>query len=129
MNRLESSTARLRSMLLTLPSSICAVAPCAVVTCAVVICAVAMPVLADVPPNTERARPDSPPSDALIDRLITAKAAAPIIETPPETRLELLDTTRQANFDSGSDELTPSARAKLDEFAAPCAIVIRSESW
>jgi len=118
MNRLESSTARLRSMLLTLPSSICAVAPCAVVTCAVVICAVAMPVLADVPPNTERARPDSPPSDALIDRLITAKAAAPIIETPPETRLELLDTTRQANFDSGSDELTPSARAKLDEFAA-----------
>jgi outer membrane protein OmpA-like peptidoglycan-associated protein len=118
MNRLEFLTTRLRAVCLALPLSICAI----LLVVPLSICAVVTPALADVPPNTERARPDSPPSDALIDRLITAKAVAPIIETPPETppetTLELLDTTHHANFDSGSDELTPSARAKLDEFAA-----------
>jgi outer membrane protein OmpA-like peptidoglycan-associated protein len=119
MSRLEFLMTRLRAMLLALPLSIGAL-PLAL---PLGICAIATPALADVPPNTERARPDSPPSDAQIDRLITAaKAVAPIIvtppETPPETRLELLDTAHHANFDSGSDELTPSARAKLDEFAA-----------
>ena len=103
MKRLGSLTARLRPMLLALPLGIGAMAT---------------PAPADAPPNTERARPDSPHSDALVDRLIIAKAAAPSIETPPEATLELLDTTHSANFDSGSDELTPSARARLDQLVA-----------
>jgi len=69
-----------------------------------------------VPPNTEQAKPDIPPSDVGIDRLITARAAIP--QTPPEITLQLLDTTHETNFDSGSDELTDAARARLDAFAA-----------
>ena len=68
-----------------------------------------------LPPNTERAKPDTPPSNAVIDRLITARAAIP--DTPPSITLQLLDHAQQTNFDSGSDELTAAARAKLDAFA------------
>ena len=69
-----------------------------------------------MPPNTERAEPDRPPSDTVIGRLITAHAATP--KTPPAVTLQLLDTTHQTNFDSGSDALTDAARAQLDTFVA-----------
>src|SRR5271154_5995911 len=71
---------------------------------------------ADIPPpNTERAEPDRPPSSIATDTLVAARAmAAP--ETPPAATLQLLDTVRQANFDSGSDELTSAARERLDAF-------------
>ena len=70
----------------------------------------------DAPPNTERANPTRPPSDAVITRLIAAAVTVP--EQPSARSLQLLDTTQQANFASGSDELTPAATAKLDAFAA-----------
>ena len=52
-----------------------------------------------VPPNTEQAKPDAPPSDVGIDRLITARAAIP--ETPPEITLQLLDTPHADQFRLG----------------------------
>jgi len=70
----------------------------------------------DAPPNTERARPDAPPSDALVKRWVAAAAAVP--QQPPSKTLQLIDSTQQANFASGSDQLTADARAKLDVFAA-----------
>jgi outer membrane protein OmpA-like peptidoglycan-associated protein len=70
----------------------------------------------DAPPNTERAKPDSPPSDALIMRLSAAVANVPT--TAPTTTLKLLDTVQQANFESGRDELTAAAIAKLQAFVA-----------
>jgi outer membrane protein OmpA-like peptidoglycan-associated protein len=69
----------------------------------------------DAPPNTERAEPDTPPSEAVIERLAAAAAAIP---TPaPATTLQLLDTAQRANFASGSDELSAEARAALDAAA------------
>ena len=70
----------------------------------------------DAPPNTERADPNAPPSGALIKRLMAAAATLPA--QPPATTLQLIDTTQQANFASGSDALTPMAVAKLAAFAA-----------
>jgi flagellar motor protein MotB len=64
------------------------------------------------PPNTERASPDEPPSDVVIDRLIAARASVP--KTPPASVLQLFDTKNQAHFASGSDELTPLTMAQLD---------------
>jgi outer membrane protein OmpA-like peptidoglycan-associated protein len=69
---------------------------------------------ADAPPNTERTTPASPPSDAVIERLIAASATVP--QTAPSTRTELSDTVQQAYFASGSADLTPLAIAKLDAF-------------
>jgi len=69
---------------------------------------------ADAPPNTERTRPDSPPSDVVIERLVAAAASLPA--APPSSRIELSDTVHQAYFASGSAELTPLAIAKLDAF-------------
>src|ERR1700690_2678193 len=66
----------------------------------------------DAPPNTERANPTRPPSDAVVTRLIAAAATLP--KQPAAKSLQLIDTIQQANFDSGSDELTPQAKAKLD---------------
>jgi outer membrane protein OmpA-like peptidoglycan-associated protein len=71
---------------------------------------------ADAPPNTERTRPDSPPSDVVIERLVAAAASVPA--APPSSRVELSDTVHQAYFASGSAELTPPAIARLDAFAA-----------
>jgi outer membrane protein OmpA-like peptidoglycan-associated protein len=71
---------------------------------------------ADAPPNTERTTPSSPPSDAMIERLTAAAAGLPT--TAPVSRIELSDTQQQAYFISGSDELTPAAGVRLDEFAA-----------
>jgi outer membrane protein OmpA-like peptidoglycan-associated protein len=70
----------------------------------------------DAPPNTERAEPSAPPSESLITRLVEHIAEVP--ETPPATTVELLDTTQQANFESGRDQLTPVATAKLDALIA-----------
>jgi outer membrane protein OmpA-like peptidoglycan-associated protein len=70
----------------------------------------------DAPPNTERANPDRPPSDAVLIRLTAAAATLP--KQPPARSLQLIDTTQRTNFDSGSDELTPAAKASLDAFAA-----------
>ena len=70
----------------------------------------------DAPANTERAAPDTPPSEALIRRLIEAEVSVP--PTPPAQTIELLDTPGQANFASGRDELTPVATAKLDALVA-----------
>lgn len=81
-----------------------------------VLCAAASWAAPDLPPNTERAEPDRPPSDANIDRLLTMRAVVP--ETSPGVTLQLLDSAHQTNFDSGSDELTAAARAQLDKFAA-----------
>src|SRR5271155_559418 len=64
------------------------------------------------PPNTERAAPSEPPSDAAINRLIEARAAVPTV--PPSRVLQLADTEQQAHFASGSDQLTPLAIAQLD---------------
>jgi outer membrane protein OmpA-like peptidoglycan-associated protein len=69
----------------------------------------------DAPPNTERAEPNTPPSDAVVKRLTAAAAAIP--KQPPSKTLQLFDTVQQANFASGSDELRVEARAKLDAFA------------
>jgi outer membrane protein OmpA-like peptidoglycan-associated protein len=71
---------------------------------------------ADAPPNTERTVPAAPPSNAVIERLVAAKATLPA--TAPSNRVELSDTVHQAFFASGSDELTPSAIEKLDGFVA-----------
>ena len=71
---------------------------------------------ADAPSNTERAAPDTPPSEALIRRLIEAEVTVP--PTPPAQTIELFDTPGQANFASGRDELTPVATAKLDALVA-----------
>jgi len=68
------------------------------------------------PPNTERSQPASPPSGALVKRLIAAVATVP--KQPPSNILQLFDTVEKANFASGSDELTSIATAKLDAFAA-----------
>jgi outer membrane protein OmpA-like peptidoglycan-associated protein len=81
-----------------------------------VLCAAASRAAPDLPPNTERAEPDRPPSDAIINRLLTMRAVVP--ETSPDATLQLLDSAHQTNFDSGSDELTAAARAQLDKFAA-----------
>ncbi len=70
----------------------------------------------DAPPNTERAAPSSPPSAASVKRLVAAAVALP--KQPPAKTLQLFDTVQQANFASGSDELSPAAIAKLDAFAA-----------
>jgi outer membrane protein OmpA-like peptidoglycan-associated protein len=70
----------------------------------------------EAPPNTERADPNAPPSAAVIKRLTAAAATLPA--QPPSTTLQLIDTSQQANFASGSDELTPLAVAKLAAFAA-----------
>jgi len=64
------------------------------------------------PPNTERAAPDEPPSDALINRLVAARVSVP--STPPATVLRLVDTKQQAHFASGSDELTPLTVLQLN---------------
>ena len=69
------------------------------------------------PPNTERAQPDRPGSGASIDNLVAARAVV-VPEAPPSVTLQLLDTVNQANFDSGSDELTPAARDRLDAFVS-----------
>jgi outer membrane protein OmpA-like peptidoglycan-associated protein len=71
---------------------------------------------ADAPPNTERTMPSSPPSDAVTERL--AAAAADLPKTAPASRIELSDTVQQSYFASGSDELTPAAAARLDEFVS-----------
>ena len=71
---------------------------------------------ADAPPNTERTTPSSPPSDAVIERLAAAAAGLP--KMAPVSRMELSDTVQQAYFASGSDELTPPAAARLDEFVS-----------
>src|SRR5271170_3105892 len=66
------------------------------------------------PPNTERTAPAAPPSDAAVMRV----EPVPIIVPPAPTQVstvELTDTAQQANFASGSDELTPLATAKLDQ--------------
>ena len=70
----------------------------------------------DAPPNTERANPDQPPSDAVLKRLTAAAATVP--QQPPARSLQIFDTTQQANFASGSDQPTKEALAKLDAFAA-----------
>jgi outer membrane protein OmpA-like peptidoglycan-associated protein len=72
--------------------------------------------MADAPPNTERNVPASPPSDAVIERLMQARASLP--ESPPSSRIELFDTVHHAFFASGSAELTPAAIAELDAFVA-----------
>ncbi len=64
------------------------------------------------PPNTERSTPNQPSSDALITRLLAARAAVPV--TPPAKVLQLFDTDKQAFFASGSDQLTELATSKLD---------------
>jgi outer membrane protein OmpA-like peptidoglycan-associated protein len=74
------------------------------------------PPRADAPPNTERTVPNSPPSDAVMDRLVAAKATLPT--TAPSSRIELSDTVHHAFFASGSDELTPLAIEKLNAFVA-----------
>lgn len=66
-----------------------------------------------IPPNTERAQPDRPRSGTSIDTWVTARAIE-IPDAPPAVTLQLLDTMQQANFDSGSDALTPAARERLD---------------
>jgi outer membrane protein OmpA-like peptidoglycan-associated protein len=71
---------------------------------------------ADAPPNTERTVPNSPPSDAVIERLVAAKATLPT--RAPSSRIELVDTVHRAFFASGSDELTPLAIEKLNVFVA-----------
>jgi outer membrane protein OmpA-like peptidoglycan-associated protein len=70
----------------------------------------------EVPPNAERAVPELPSSDAGTSRLAAAREVVP--EIPPEMTLHLVDTAHQANFNSGSDELTPAARDRLDAFVA-----------
>ena len=70
----------------------------------------------DVPPNAERAAPELPSSDAGLSRRAAARAVIP--ERPPEVTLQLIDTRHQANFGSGSDQLTSAARDRLDAFAA-----------
>src|SRR5580704_6850309 len=72
---------------------------------------------ADIPPNTERAQPDRPKSGASADTLIAARAVE-LPDAPPAATLQLLDSAQQANFDSGSDALTPAARERLDAFLA-----------
>jgi outer membrane protein OmpA-like peptidoglycan-associated protein len=67
------------------------------------------------PPNTERAAPNEPPSDALINRLVAARAFVP--STPPATTMQLVDSEDQAHFASGSDQLTALTMAQLDAFA------------
>ena len=49
---------------------------------------------ADAPPNTERTRPDSPPSDVVIERLVEAAASMP--SAPPSSHIELSDTVPQS---------------------------------
>ena len=73
---------------------------------------------ADAPPNTERTVPAAPPSDAVIDRLVAARVSVPVAAATPDTRMQLSDSVRQAYFVSGSAELTPLAKTKLDEFVA-----------
>ena len=70
----------------------------------------------DVPPNAERAVPELPSSDASVGRLAAAREVIPAI--PTEMTLQLIDTAHQANFSSGSDELTVTARDRLDAFVA-----------
>jgi outer membrane protein OmpA-like peptidoglycan-associated protein len=70
----------------------------------------------DVPPNTERRVPELPSSDSVVRRLAAAREAIPDI--PSERTLQLTDTPHQANFSSGSDELTSAARDRLDAFVA-----------
>jgi len=69
---------------------------------------------ADAPPNTERTVPTSPPSDAVIDRLVVARVTLP--KTAPSSRIELSDTVQHSYFVSGSAELTPLALAELNAF-------------
>jgi outer membrane protein OmpA-like peptidoglycan-associated protein len=64
------------------------------------------------PPNTERAAPNEPPSDATINRLIASRAAIPA--APPSQVLQLFDTEQKAHFASGSDQLTALSAAQLD---------------
>ncbi|MGO9946092.1 MAG: OmpA family protein [Steroidobacteraceae bacterium] len=68
------------------------------------------------PPNTERAAPNEPPSDAVISRLIAARAAVP--STQPAQVLQLLDAGNQSHFASGSDELTALTISQLDTLIA-----------
>jgi outer membrane protein OmpA-like peptidoglycan-associated protein len=70
---------------------------------------------ADIPPNSERAEPQRPMSRTSMDTLVTARAIE-IPEAPPAATLQLLDSVHQANFDSGSDELTDAARERIDAF-------------
>jgi uncharacterized repeat protein (TIGR01451 family) len=70
----------------------------------------------DAPPNTERPQPSLPPSDSLVKHWVEAAASVPLQTVTAS--MQLLDTAKQANFASGSDELTDSAKASLDTFAA-----------
>ncbi len=70
---------------------------------------------ADAPPNTERTQPAAPPSDVLTERMVPPAPSAP--PAPPTSHIELSDTEHQSFFESGSAELTASARTRLDEFA------------
>jgi outer membrane protein OmpA-like peptidoglycan-associated protein len=72
------------------------------------------------PPNTERSTPDSPPSDALVIRRLSA-AAATLPTTPPTTTMQLVESTAESNFPSGSDELTVLAETHLAAFARTLA--------
>ena len=72
---------------------------------------------ADLPPNTERAKPPEPPSNAASMRMVTTTRSV-AQQAPAAVSLQLADTAHQANFDSGSDDLTPAARERLDAFVA-----------
>ncbi len=70
----------------------------------------------DAPPNTERPAPSIPPSDVLVRRWVEAAPSVP--KRTVSTSMQLLDTAKQANFASGSDELTAAAMSSLDAFVA-----------
>jgi outer membrane protein OmpA-like peptidoglycan-associated protein len=72
------------------------------------------------PPNTEYSTPDSPPSAALVIERLTASAAT-LPETPPTITMQLVESSADANFPSGGDELTPLALTRLRAFAATLA--------
>jgi len=71
----------------------------------------------DAPPNTERAEPAAPPSEAMAIRRLVA-AAATLPTTAPTTDERLVESIAQSNFLSGSDELSDSAQQSLAALAA-----------
>jgi outer membrane protein OmpA-like peptidoglycan-associated protein len=70
---------------------------------------------APVPPNTEHTRPAAPPSDATLVRRLTA-AADRVPSTPPTARVQIVESTTNSNFRSGSDQITPPASEILSNF-------------
>jgi outer membrane protein OmpA-like peptidoglycan-associated protein len=77
------------------------------------------------PPNTERAAPAVPPSGVLQSERVThlSAAVATLPPSEPSYTLKLLDSGAAANFASGSDALSATAKARL----ATLAEVLRNQ--